>query len=145
MSLFVKDRVLVPIDFSDASFDALEETLAFVDSPSSVYVLHVLTPLSAIEPGVIWETINDQKRIENVKQAFAQRCQGVKYKGMIMNVLIGDPAWEIINYARTHKIELIVIPSHGRTGLTRFLMGSVAERVVRCSHCPVLVLPRPPE
>ena len=53
---------------------------------------------------------------------------------------IGTPGLEILDYAQEKKVELIVIPSHGHTGIGRFLLGSVAERVVRYSHCPVLVL-----
>ena len=47
---------------------------------------------------------------------------------------------EISHYAQVHGIDLIVLPSHGRTGLARLMIGSVAERVVRLAHCPVLVL-----
>ena len=47
---------------------------------------------------------------------------------------------EIADFAQEKKAELIVLPSHGRTGLTRLLLGSVAEKVVRLAHCPVLVL-----
>ncbi|ACK70100.1 UspA domain protein [Gloeothece citriformis PCC 7424] len=142
MSLFTKNRVLVPIDFSEASFHALEETLAFVEQPVNVYVLHVLTPLSAIEPGVMWDRVNDHSRIDNVKKAFSQRCQGMMDRGIHFDVVMGDPGGEIVSYAQKHNIELIVIPSHGRTGLSRLLLGSVAERVARCSHCPVLILRR---
>jgi nucleotide-binding universal stress UspA family protein len=53
----------------------------------------------------------------------------------------GDPAREILRYAARQAIDLIVIGTHGRTGVTRVLLGSVAERVVRGAHCPVLVVP----
>lgn len=53
----------------------------------------------------------------------------------------GDPATEILRYASRHAIDLIVVGTHGRTGLTRVLLGSVAERVVRGACCPVLVVP----
>lgn len=142
MSLLPKNMVLVPIDFSEASFQALKETLAFVEDPAKVYVLHVLAPLSAIEPGVIWEVVNDQTRKQNVEKTFYQRCQRTMKQGLHFDIVIGDPGWEIVDYAQKHNIELIVIPSHGRTGLSRLLLGSVAERVVRCSHCPVLILRR---
>ncbi|MGK7957872.1 MAG: universal stress protein, partial [Crocosphaera sp.] len=51
----------------------------------------------------------------------------------------GNPSLEIVDYANNNNIDLIVIASHGRTGLNRFLLGSVAEKVVRLSQCPVLV------
>jgi nucleotide-binding universal stress UspA family protein len=55
-------------------------------------------------------------------------------------VRAGKPAETITEFAREHDCELIVIPSHGRTGMERFFLGSVAERVVRLAPCPVLVL-----
>lgn len=55
----------------------------------------------------------------------------------------GDPAREICRYARTHSIDLLVLGTHGRTGLSQLLIGSVAERVVRVSPCPVLTVRHP--
>lgn len=57
-----------------------------------------------------------------------------------MEVRIGDPGVEIVKVATELKAGLIVMPSHGRTGLKHLLLGSVAERVVRTATCPVLVL-----
>ena len=56
------------------------------------------------------------------------------------NVLAAAIALAPASFAQEKHAELIVIPSHGRTGITRLLIGSVAERVVRLAHCPVLVL-----
>ena len=53
----------------------------------------------------------------------------------------GDPAEEIVRYATAHDIDLIVLGTHGRTGLSRVLLGSVAERVIRTAPCPVLAVP----
>ena len=53
----------------------------------------------------------------------------------------GDPAEEIVRYAAGHRVDLIVLGTHGRTGVSRVLLGSVAERVLRTAHCPVLVVP----
>lgn len=57
----------------------------------------------------------------------------------------GDPAEEIVRYAAGHGIDLIVLGTHGRTGLSRALLGSVAERVIRTAPCPVLAVPGGPE
>jgi nucleotide-binding universal stress UspA family protein len=53
----------------------------------------------------------------------------------------GDPAEEILRYAARQPIDLIVVGTHGRTGVSRLLLGSVAERVLRGAHCPVLAVP----
>lgn len=52
---------------------------------------------------------------------------------------IGNTSSEIVDYAKQNAVDLIAIPSSGRTGLPRFFLGSVAERVIRFSYCPVLV------
>jgi nucleotide-binding universal stress UspA family protein len=57
----------------------------------------------------------------------------------------GDPAEEIVRYARARGIDLIVVGTHGRSGFTRLLLGSVAERVLRQAPCPVLTVPRQAE
>lgn len=142
MSLFAKNRVLVPIDFSEESFKAQAQTLEFVEDPSRLHVLHVLPHLNPAEPGVMWQTLDDQTRKANVEQLFYEKFNGAEYEGVHFSVTIGDPSSEIIDYAKTQDVDLIVISSHGRTGLGRFFMGSVAERVVRFAHCPVLVIRR---
>lgn len=142
MSLFSTNRVLVPIDFSEAAFKALDETLEFVGNPSQIYVIHALAPISPIEPGIIWETVSDKTRIQNVEKAFFQRYQNLANEVIHFKVVIGDASTAIVDYAEEEKMELIVIASRGLTGMNRFLMGSVAERVVRIAPCPVLVLRR---
>jgi nucleotide-binding universal stress UspA family protein len=58
-------------------------------------------------------------------------------------LLVGDPATSIVDLAESEGVDLIVLGSHGRTGLTRLLMGSVAEAVVRKAKCPVLTVKQP--
>lgn len=59
------------------------------------------------------------------------------------DVVAGVDFREIIEYARTHEIDLIIMATHGRTGLAHALLGSVAEKVVRKSPCPVLIIKHP--
>ncbi|PSN15129.1 universal stress protein [filamentous cyanobacterium CCP5] len=141
MSLFTTDRVLVPIDFSEEAIAALSKTLESIDDPGQIYALHVLPRLEATDPSVVWETISDESREQNVEKAFKERF-GEDFSSVKFEVKFGDPSSEIIDFAKQNEITLIVIPSHGRTGLGRFFLGSVAERVVRFAHCPVLVLRR---
>lgn len=140
MVWFQKKKVLVPIDFSDESFEALDVALQTVEEASQVTVIHVLQDLSPLEAGEVWGVIDPQTRLENITKALRERLKDDKYAPVRIEVLLGDPAHGIANYAQQEKVDLIVIPSHGRTGLTRLLIGSTAERVVRLAHCPVLVL-----
>ncbi len=140
MSWFQNQNVLVPIDFSEESFGALDVALQVVSDASQITVMHVLQDLSPLEAGEVWGVIDPQTRLENVTKALRERLQDEKYARVRIEVLLGDPAHGIANYAQQEKVGLIVIPSHGRTGLTRLLIGSTAERVVRLAHCPVLVL-----
>jgi len=132
--------VVVPIDFSDPSLEAVDHALELVDEPAHIHVIHVLPILAAAEPGVIWETIDDQSRCDHAREALASRLGDTPIVEGNIHVRLGDPGHEIAEFAEQIKSELIILPSHGRTGLRRMLIGSVAERVVRLAHCPVLVL-----
>ena len=135
-----KKCVVVPIDFSDESFVALDTALEMVDSPAGVNVLYVLPVLDPAEPGVIWTTIDNTVREKHAMDALKERLGDAKYRGLHLKVMFGDPGSEIAAFAQDEKADLIVLPSHGRTGLRRWLIGSVSEKVVRLAHCPVLVL-----
>ena len=139
MSLFVGDRILVPIDFSQDSFNALDETLNYVKDPNKITVIHVLLPLESVDPGVIWSTLNDNTREDNIKTSFYERYPKSLVDNLKLVVKVGNPSLQIVDYATKNNIDLIIIASHGRTGLNRFLLGSVTEKVVRLAQCPVLV------
>lgn len=141
MTVLKKSCVVVPIDFSDLSFTALETALEYVDHPSKVHVIHVLEPLPVSEPGMMWNTIDDETRKQNVWNALHQKFNDPKFQDIKIDVQIGNPSEKIIDCAAELKADLMVIPSHGtRHGISRFFMGSVTERVIRFSKCPVLVL-----
>ena len=140
MSWLPKNCVVVPIDFSDLSFDSLAVAIKMVDEPSHLHAVHVLPDLPVTEPGVIWDTIDDAERIDHANDALKQRMTEAGYDNLQTCVRIGDPGHEITQHASDVAAELIVIPSHGRSSLQHLLMGSVTERVVRMAHCPVLVL-----
>lgn len=140
MSYFPKRCVVVPIDFSAESLAALEVGRQMVDATEHLHVIHVLIDLAPLEAGEVWGVVDPQARIEQAEKALREKLAGERYIGVNTAVLLGEPAHGIANYAQEKHAELIVIPSHGRTGITRLLIGSVAERVVRLAHCPVLVL-----
>lgn len=140
MNWFARKKVLVPVDFSDESFAAVDSALELVESTGDITVAYILQDLSPMEPGEIWHTVDPESRIQHAVKALRERLVDEKYQGIHFNVTIGDPGHEITKIAEREETELIVLPSHGRTGLKRMLIGSVAERVVRLAHCPVLVL-----
>ena len=140
MSWLPKKNVVVPIDFSDQSIAAVELALDLVESASGVHVIHVLPHLLVAEPGVVWDTLNDDSRRNHATSAIKERLSDAMYANVCIHVVIGDPGQETTDYAQEIGADLIVLPSHGRTGLKRILIGSVAERVVRLAHCPVLVI-----
>ena len=140
MSYFPKRSVVVPVDFSPESLAAVEVGRALVDSPQHLHVVHMLIDITPLEAGEVWGVIDPQARVEQVEKILREKLTAPQYQGIHMAVLLGEPAHGIANYAQEKRAELIVIPSHGRTGITRLLIGSVAERVVRLAHCPVLVL-----
>jgi nucleotide-binding universal stress UspA family protein len=140
MSWLKKNKVLVPIDFSDVSFTSLAPALEFVEDMSHLHIIHVLLPLSVVDPGAIWQTVTPESRQHHTESVLKDKLNQLGYSNLPIKVSIGTPSHEIVDYAKENNIELIVMPTHGSTGVKRVLMGSVAEQVVRLSHCPVLLL-----
>jgi nucleotide-binding universal stress UspA family protein len=140
MPYFPKRSVLVPIDFSAESLAAIDVGRQLVERPDQLHVIHVLIDIAPLEAGEVWGVADPQARTEQVERSLREKLASPQLAGIHTAVLLGEPAHGIANYAQEKNIELIVIPSHGRTGITRLLIGSVAERVIRLAHCPVLVL-----
>ncbi len=140
MNWFDNKKLLVPIDFGEGSQKAIDAALQMSTSTSNVYVVHVAPDLTVSSPEVVWDTLSDEVREENIEKAFHEQFAAAKYHDVHFHVLFGDPGHSIAAYAEELQADVVVMPSHGRTGLKRLLIGSVAERVVRLAHCPVLVL-----
>ena len=132
--------VVVPVDFSDQSFSAVDTALEIAREPSGVHVIHVLPELSAAEPGMVWETIDSESRCSHASEALRDQLSAEKYRGVNVECHVGDPGHGIAEAAQRVGADLIVMPSRGRRGLTRLLLGSVAERVLRLANCNVLIL-----
>jgi nucleotide-binding universal stress UspA family protein len=135
-----RHAVVVPIDFSDDSLAGLHIAKEMVDDLAHLHVLHVLPIWEPNEPGVIWETVDEQDRMRHATDALNRKIAELGLSGVQVIVRFGDPGHEIADYAQEIDAELIVVSSHGRRGLTRLLIGSTAERVARLAHCPVLML-----
>ena len=133
-------KTVVPVDFSDLSFDALRRAVEIAGDASKVSVIHVLTPMVGLETETLYGSVTEESRIESARSHLDQVLASPEYEGIVSHIAIGDPGHEIASYAEKEQAELIVLPSHGHGFLRHLLLGSTAERVVRLAHCPVLVL-----
>jgi nucleotide-binding universal stress UspA family protein len=143
MAWFPRRCVLVPIDFSESSFDALDTALEMVADPSHVYAVHVMPALN--DPAAIWNLMDIDERRALAERKLKERLVADNHPQVVSVVRTGDAGEAITEYAADIHAELIVLPSHQRRGLNRLLMGSVAERVARLAPCPVLILRRTEE
>ena len=135
--------VIVPWDFSELSHQALQRAVAMVDLPRLIRVVHVSLVPSPYELGIAWESISEEKIRTDTEMAFRKAIASdplLKNANLDFRVLLGDPGRAICSFAEQELASLIIVPSHGRSGFSRFMLGSVAERIVRHAHCPVLVL-----
>lgn len=140
MSWFKQKTILVPFDFSEDSLDAVRAALLMSEKREDVHVLHVLAQFPPTDPVYIWDENADAKRMEHVRENMGEEMKKLGVENVHLNVAVGNPATVITELADEINADLIVIPSHGRTGVKRLMLGSVAERVVRLAHCPVFVL-----
>ena len=140
MTFLPRQRIVAPVDFSEFSLEAVDVAVDIGGSIGAVHIVHVLPELEPTEAGMVWSSADDEVRMRKAREALNEKFSHSRYKGIEVEVLIGDAGHEITEYASRIAADLIVISSHGRTGIKRFLIGSVAERVVRLAHCPVLVL-----
>ncbi len=135
-------RILVPVDFSPASLAGLQYAIELGKPFDAVVtILFVVEPLySAGDMGLLLEEGQRRGREELDRLEQRLKKRGVECRAMVQ---IGTPYQVIADAAVRQKADLIVMATHGRTGLSHLVMGSVAERVVRTARCPVLTV-RPP-
>lgn len=141
MKPIAESKMVVPWDFSEMSEHALQVARSMVNDTNQLQVIHIDTlVIPAGDPGSIYGVVSQDTQRDNLVKAFRERVAGTELADVSFEVRFGDPGSEITKYARQVRADLLVISSHGRTGISRLLIGSVAERVVRLSPCPVLVL-----
>lgn len=139
MSWTIKKAILVPYDFTEHSHAAVDKALEISDDKTLVHVLHVL-PCALLPTSFPAEEIDDHARIEYAEKLLAGEFQDPIYAGVVREVRVGDPGTICADRAESLQADLIVLPSHGRSGISRLLLGSVTERIVRLATRPVLVL-----
>jgi len=142
-------RILVPVDFSKDSLGALAYAREFAQSlQGELLVLYVIEPIYYAAPDMYAASTNmamlidEQRRI--AKEQLARLSKDLTKRGQRHKVLTetGAPAQCILDAAKRLRADMIIMATHGRTGLAHVFMGSVAERVVRSANCPVLTVHR---
>jgi nucleotide-binding universal stress UspA family protein len=122
--------VLFATDFSAASEEAARVAREMARQwGARLHVVHVVPPVT--DPG--WGA-------DQLKRLAGPPAEGIQIETALLS---GRPARAILSYARDKGVGLIVLGTHGRTGVSRAMLGSVAESVVRMAHCPVLTVPGP--
>lgn len=145
--MFKIKNILLPTDFSKISLSAAEYALVLAEQYNAkIHLLHVIDktpPILAIRS----LDLSKEKIIDSIEKDAKQRLEeclrrisGAKDIDVHPVLRKGVDYEEIIKYARKKKIDVIVIATHGRTGILHTLLGSVAEKVVRHSKTPVLVI-----
>jgi nucleotide-binding universal stress UspA family protein len=137
-------RILFASDFSKASGKAFTTAVTMAKTnQATLTILHVIVPFVPIVPEqyintVTWEQIDRQARRwsqrQLVKLVDRAKKAGIRVVGLLLE---GDPAQQIVRAARSKRADLLVVGTHGRTGLTKLFVGSVAARVVATASCPV--------
>ncbi|MEM9567274.1 MAG: universal stress protein [Cyanobacteria bacterium P01_E01_bin.34] len=140
MSWLKRKSVLIPIDFSELSYQALDPANELVEDRSCLKLIHVLAPLHPADPAAMWDTVSSDERKQKVQSFTHSKLCEMGYDDIHIQVVIGETSSKIVDYAREIDADLIVMSSHGRKGIGHFILGSVAEQVTRLSHCPVLIL-----
>ena len=152
-SAFQVRRILLPTDFSGCANYALPYAAAIARAVNATVIcVNVVEPIvpavgytgmaEAMPIAEMSEQMEDSAERELPDVMRCEELRGLKVEEVIGH---GDAAAEIVRVADEQNVDLIVISSHGRTGLGRIIFGSTAEAVVRHARCPVLVVKPPPE
>jgi nucleotide-binding universal stress UspA family protein len=139
------DRILVPTDGSESAANAAArafELAAALDA--ELYVLSVANP-NALAPDARTQMVTErlETEAEKVVEETASHARQHGVDSVTAETRLGVPTRAILDYADEHGVDLIVMGTQGRTGLRRYLLGSVTEKIVRLSDVPVLTVRRP--
>jgi len=147
--MFQPRKILVPTDFSEDSDLAFQMALSIaVKYQARIFLLHVISntvqqSLSdyCLDQGIVARVLNESIVFSNEKlqEVIDKNRQSGDIK-VIPDVRKGQPYEEILKEASERKIDLIVIASHGKTGLQKYFIGSVTEKVMKEAKCPVLLI-----
>lgn len=143
-------KIMVATDFSECGNRAVNEALAVCPADGELTLCHVVVPPAPTNPmyGVhlpetVWNPSLRHKVVERSLDSLkdlVDAYDGEKNFALKYEVPVGAPVEELVNLAKAKNTDLLVVGTHGRTGLSRWVMGAVSERVVRLAECPVLVV-----
>ena len=140
-------KILWPTDFSDASLEALEPAIELARQfAAEFWIIHVVEPFPAVVAHLETDISDyEQKQLNFAKKALKKIIEKRIDKDIQVNqiVSIGAPHEEIVKVSEKELINIIVIATHGETAFHKFVFGSVAEKVIRLSSRPVLVIRTP--
>jgi nucleotide-binding universal stress UspA family protein len=143
-------RILVPTDFSKHSENALAYAAAFAEKfDAELYLLHVVQDLALFVPEAVAVAPPAVPAVEQltaaVREALDRTIDSHQLRRFTVHAEVreGSPFYEVVRFAKEQEIDLVIMGTHGRTGLIHVLLGSVAEKVVRKSPCPVLTVRHP--
>jgi len=145
-------KILAPLDGSEFSECSLDHVTAIAKGCAvpSVVLLHVVEPpegYAAEYTRIVSEAIDEVKKKfrAQTKNRLAKIADRLKKNGINASTVTveGKPSDEILNYADKNRVDLILLSTHGSSGLTRWAFGSVADKVIRHSTVPVLVIAPP--
>lgn len=137
--------ILVPLDFSAPSQRALDQAVKFARLfKAKLTLLHVVEPVATPDFAASFPLVMEDDQVIGAAREKLERAVAAARipRTLVEKLLVrfGRSFHEITEAARTRKVDLIVIATHGHTGLKHALLGSTTERVVRHAHCPVLVV-----
>ena len=140
--------IVVAVDFSDTSADTVDAALELARGQQDrVHLVHVVADVFrsmglAEAPTVDWAEVQ-RKWIDQARSQLIDLAAGCRLdpQRITTAVEVGSPAAEILRYAQDHGAQVIVLGSHGQGIVKRFMLGSVADRVLRQATCPVMLVP----
>ena len=140
-------RILHPTDFSPASRPAFRQAVALARAHrAQLLVAHVLTLLpvmpDAYMPPKVWDELERGQRMAGQRQLdrliARAKAARVRARGLLLD--IGVTHEQIVRFANARRVDVIVMGTHGRSGVTRAILGSVASRVLAAARCPVMTV-----
>lgn len=144
-------KLVCPTDFSEASQTALVEALELArEFTAEIVLVHVIPvlPPAPSDPNIAFAVPEYERALHvDAERRLREIAAGLAGKGVAVRTAVGhgDAGAEIVRIARDEAADLIVIATHGETGWRHAMFGSVAEKVVRLAHRPVLTVPAPRE